>query len=213
MKLLSYMKSGNIYADKAKEYHHLLTSSVIISRIKDKGEVFSRLSSLKLEKGYHLGLKLADMNTSEIGDVSDFYVYDNDGNIDWDIIKYLHAQPTAMSAWQIYLLLTSKTIMPVFWHGGYIFRKFIFKSEDLETIEPLASVDIHLLSDNGFVLPQVSIRNDSDTNNSIADIVCCYWNEWKGLVREHTRVRFNGNNIESCIHLKDFIVYEYNCGR
>lgn len=210
--LLEYIDSNNIYSDKGIEYHQVLSSSVIKTvNVKDKGEVFFRLNSLKLEEGYKLGLRLANSNTDDIGDESNFYVYGNGITEDKDILKYLRATPTAMAAWQVYLLMTSNTVMPVFWHGGYIVRTFIFKEDDLNSIKQLKIMDLSDLYKGNRLLPAVSIKSEGK-NRTIADIYCCFWNDWKGLVREHSRVVFEDSEVKSYEVVDEFVYYKYDCG-
>lgn len=212
-RLLEHIPSTNIYADNAIDYHKVLKTSVVkLPDIKNKGEVFSKLSSIGLMDGYHLGLKLADENTSDLGDISKFFVYNDSGKEDFDIIKYIKAKPTTLSAWQVYLLMTSYTIMPVVWHGGYEVRRFILQEEDVRYIKQLTHLDLSALSKAGVLLPSVNIDKDESTGKLVAHVFCCYWNEWKGLVRERATIVFTDNRIESFDKEDVFIFYKYDCG-
>lgn len=211
--MLDYINSANIYSDKAVEYHKLLRTSVIkTASIKNKGEVFSTLSSLELVPDYNLGLRLANGNTSDIGDESNFYVYNDSGVEDAKILSYLSANPTPMSAWQVYLLMTSPTVMPVFWHGGYIIRDFIFNESNLDEISHLQNLDLSAIKNQGLLFPSVNIEKEESTDRTIAHVFCCYWNEWKGLVREHATVVFDGNCITDFQQEDLNIFYPYDCG-
>lgn len=140
-----------------------------------------------------------------------FYVYGNGLSEDKDILKYLRVKPTAMAAWQVYLLMTSNTVMPVFWHGGYIVRTFIFKEDDLNSIKQMKILDLSDLCKGNRLLPTVSIQTEG-ANRIIADIYCCYWNNWKGLVREHSRVVIEDSEVESYDVVDEFVYYKYDCG-
>lgn len=86
--------------------------------------VFSVLSSIKLKEGYHLELQYAD----EIswGPTKLLYVIDdNSGERDQSILNYIRSNPSAMSAWQVYLLETS----PLLWYRGYTERIFLFQKK------------------------------------------------------------------------------------
>ena len=214
---LRYIETANVYSEKGEAYHKILTESVVKTEdIKDKSEVFSRLSFLKMKDGYHLGLRLADMNTTNSGDESNFFAYDETGNEDKDILKYLRVVPSAMAAWQVYLLMTSPTVMPVFWHGGYIRRKFIFKKTDLDTIKALDYLDISCLTEAVQILPKIELapveesENESDSYYQ-ADVYCCYWNEWKGLVKEHARILMNDSEVISYSIEDSEVLHEYDC--
>ena len=212
-RFLDYIEKGNIYSEKGKSYHKILTESVVQTDIlKDKQEVFSQLNSIGMKQGYHLGLRLADMNTSAIGDESNFFAYDEYGKEDTDIIKYIKVNPSAMAAWQIYLLKTSPTMMPVFWHGGYIRRKFIFQEADVNSIDVFKYLDTSgLVGDKG-LLPHVSFMTTGENEEHIADVYCCYWNEWKGLVREHAQITMRAGEISKYEIVSNDVLYEYDCG-
>lgn len=211
--MIDYINTANIYSDKAVEYHDVLRTSVTkTTSIKNKGEVFSRLSSIELIPGYSLGLRLANGNTSDIGDESNFYVYNDSGVEDVKVLSYLKADPTPMSAWQVYLLMTSPTVMPVFWHGGYIIRKFIFTEFDLSEINQLRNIDLSALKDQGLLFPSVKIDESNISNKITAHVFCCYWNEWKGLVREHATIVFEGNVVVDFKQEDMNIFYPYDCG-
>ena len=193
------------------DIHDIIRNSIVKTiGIKDKGELFNRAKALSLKSGYRLGLHLADNGTHEIGDESYFYIFDDHGiehkifqsRIDPEDVdtSLINVMPTAMGAWQLYLLITSPTIMPVFWHGGYIVRKFIFSVDDLKSIEPIEHLDFSTLNHDGLLLPDVIMSEDGKE----ADVYCCYWNDWKGLVREHMRIRFNSDSTASILSKDEF---------
>lgn len=201
------------------EIHDIILNSIVkTTGIKDKGELFNRAKALSLKPGYWLGLHLANDETQAIGDESYFFIFDGHGtehkifrskldsdNVDTSLISVM---PTAMGAWQLYLLITSPTVMPVFWHGGYIVRKFIFSVEDLKLIEPIEHLDFSTLNHDGLLLPIVIMSVDGKE----ADVYCCYWNDWKGLVREHMRIRFNADGTASILSEDEFTFFKYDCG-
>lgn len=191
------------------QIHHIITKSIVkTTNIKDKGEFFYRAKALKPKEGWKLGLKLADDNTTDIGDESEFFLYnskDERRKIDSGGIL---VQPTAMGAWQYYLLMTSPTIMPVVWHGGYICRNFIFTVEDLSRIKPLKKYDFSILNKDGLLLPKVELAPDGKS----AEVFCTFFNDWKGLVREHVTVTFNSDGSAFIGEPDTFVFYPYDCG-
>ena len=205
---LTYIDSGNIFAAKAKDYHWRIKTN--LDSLKKKGDdaVFYDLDALSLEDGYHMGLRIAEQQG--MGDESNFYVYDQNGQEDKDILKYVRVNDTPMGAWQLYLLMTSPTLFPTFWHGGYIERKFILQEKDLYEIEPINCYDLSKLAIQSMIYPSVTIkRNDGVT---AADILCCYWNEWKGLVREHIEIQMQYSKVISYREKEKFVIYKYDCG-
>lgn len=214
----------NTYSIKGEDFYKKRIGSVVRTKdIKDKSEVFSSLTSLKMDEGWKLGLKLADNQTHNIGDESWFYCYDNQNQVEKELQKHINLVTTEMGAWEMYLLMSSSTVMPTFWHGGYIRRKFLFDISDLEQIDALHGKDLSILMNDGQLLPKVSIELDMSNKESedffatseakyIANVYCCYWNEWKGLVREHIRMEISGNKIVSYENVGDYIFYKYDCG-
>ena len=191
----------NAYSAKATDFHW---------QLKKKGNdtIFNDLDALSLKDGYHIGLRIAEQQG--IGDESNFYVYNQDNEKDMDLLKYIHVDETQMGAWQVYLLMTSPTMLPTFWHGNYIKRKFILEKKDLFEIEALKYYDLSDLAQDSMSYPSVSI--ESNDGVTIAHVYCCYWNEWKGLVREHVKMSICNGKVESCENVGDFVIYKYHCG-
>ena len=209
----------NDFSLSGMEIHDIITNSIVKTKdIKDKGELFNCAKALSLKSGYKLGLHIADENTPAIGDESYFFLYDSNRvehrigksriNPDELNTSLINVAPTAMGAWQLYLLITSPTIMPVFWHGGYNVRKFIFSVDDLKAIEPIQNLDLTTLNHDGLLLPVVTMSKDGKT----ADVYCCYWNDWQGLVREHVQVTFNPDGSASMGKPDQYVFYKYDCG-
>ena len=210
---LAYIDEGNIFSSKAKDYHWRLKTN--LDSLKKKGDdaVFWDLDALSLGEGYHLGLHVAAQQG--MGDESNFYVYDKNGEEDKDLLKYIHVDETAMGAWQVYLLMTSPTLLPTFWHGGYIERKFILYGnsmydDNVFTIEPLGTYDLSCLIKQDFLYP--SVRTEKSSDGIKANIYCCYWNEWEGLVREHVEMQIQNGKVTSYEGKDKFVIYKYDCG-
>lgn len=218
-KFLNSFDRINPYSIKGKDIHHVISDSIVLTEsLKDKGELFFHAKSLSLKNGYKLGLRIANENTNDIGDESRFFIYDNNGK-EYPIHKSLYdlnkvdcsliqVEPSTMGAWELYLLMTSPTIMPVVWHGGYICRNFIFSINDLKRIKPITDLDFSILDKDGLLLPSVKLSADKTS----ADVYCSYWNDWEGLVREHALVNFKPDGTASIKSVDKFTFYEYDCG-
>lgn len=206
--LMSYIGNGNFFASKAKYYHWRIKTN--LDSLKKKGDdaVFYDLNSLSLEKGYHMGLRTAEQEG--MGDESNFYIYDKDDVEDKDLLKYIHAEETAMGAWQVYLLMTSPTLLPTFWHGDYIRRKFILEERDLYDIVPLSTSDLSTLANQDIIYPSVEIKREADIVT--ANVFCCYWSEWGGLIRDHIEMQIQNGKVTSYEDKGSFVLYKYDCG-
>ena len=205
---LAYIDEGNIFSAKAKDYHWRIKTN--LDSLKKKGDdaVFYDLDELSLEDGYHIGLRTAEQQG--MGDESNFYVYGKDNDEDKDLLKYIHLDETPMGAWQIYLLMTSPTLLPTFWHGGYIERKFILQEKDLYEIEVLSCYALSDLKARNMLYPDVEVKRNGDILT--ASVYCCYWNEWEGLVREHVEIQVCNGKVTSYEEKGKFIIFKYHCG-
>ncbi|MBD5504760.1 MAG: hypothetical protein HDR09_13775 [Lachnospiraceae bacterium] len=195
--------------------------SVLNKAVKDHSakEVFLFLDKLSFNnrlpyKDSEIKLHVATNGVNSMGDESYFYIGE-EPNIDNELHKSLKADSSVEAAWQIYLLFTSSTVMPVFWHGGYIVRDYIFDEASINNIEagfdgekPLECFDLRGLSKANLLLPEVLMSTDGRT----ADVYCTYWNDWMGLVRDHVKILFLKNGKVKLTQIDPLILFEYDCG-
>lgn len=189
---------------KFGRYFHELLSQIVMDCTPEL--VFSVLDKLSIGRST-LKLHVATSEIHDTGDKSYFYIGD-DENCDCKIYKHLKAEPSIEAAWQIYLLLYARTVMPVFWHGAYFVRHYIFDEAMLNDYVPLECYDISGLSRENLLLPEVTLSPDGRT----ADVYCTYWNDWKGLVRDHIQITFRNNGRIDLVELEPLCLFEYNCG-
>lgn len=110
-----------------------------------------------------------------------------------------------MGAWQAYLLYIAPTILPTFWHGGYIKREFFFDRENYKGITlswATGNVDVKLSQ-----IPRSSVV----MKEGMAIVSCPYWDDWRGLVLESVEVSFNADGTVTLTPHAE-VLYEYNCG-
>lgn len=200
----SILKTQTNELSKFGQKFHSLLNQIITDNTPEL--VFSMLNKLSLTCG-NLKLHVATSETHDIGDESYFYIGD-DENRDYKIYKHLKAEPSIEAAWQIYLLRYASTVMPVFWHGGYIVRDYVFDEASLNDYVPLECYDISGLSRENLLLPEVNLSPDG----RIADVYCTYWNDWKGLVRDHVQLTFLHNGKVKVTEIEPLCLFEYNCG-
>ena len=197
-------------------FHSVLNKAVKEHSAK---EVFLFLGKLLFNnrlpyKDSEIKLHVASNDVNSMGDESYFYIGE-EPNIDNELYKRLKADSSVEAAWQIYLLFTSSTAMPVFWHGGYIVRDYIFDEASINNIEagfngekPLECFDLRGLSKANLLLPEVLMSTDGRT----ADVYCTYWNDWMGLVRDHVKILFLKNGKVKLTQIEPLILFEYDCG-
>lgn len=214
-------ESHNVYAKVGQDYLKVIEKIVKDINQPDKSYLFETLDCMQLEEGYSLGLRLAEHKG--MGDESWFFTYQKHigpeeylNKLDFITAKFedrlqldhIFVQKTEMGAWQAYLYSIAITLLPVYWHGGYIMRKYVFMLDDLANIFIDANSEalLHLRDFQGRVSPEVMIQGDKAT------IQVCFWNEWRGLVRDTVEIRFEGNRVVSFECVKTEVLIEYNCG-
>lgn len=186
------------------------------------GSLFYTLNCLSLEEGFTLKLKLAEQTGT--GDTSTFYAIKEDqgekpvigiipapatleGN---DLpLPYIKVKRNAMGIWQAFLMYVSRTMLPTFWHGGYITRTYIFGHNDLKQINAIYNKrhdEGPLYGIRDVLTPQVKMRGNEGT------IECCYWSEWKGLIKEYYSVKYGEETVAEFKLKKVDVLYEYDCG-
>lgn len=206
----------NGLAQIGKEFHSLLKKAVKHNSVQEVLESLDKLS-FKSELSFgdsEIKLHVASSEGCSSGDESYFYIGDGNKRDD-KLYKRLIAEPSMDAAWQIYLLFTSSTVMPVFWHGGYIVRDYIFDEAVINDIEvafhgdkPLECYDLRSLSKENLLLPEVVMSPDGRT----ADVYCTYWNDWKGLVRDHIQISFLKNGRIKMTQVEPIVLFKYDCG-
>ena len=198
------LKTQTNELSKFGQKFHALLNQIITDNTPEL--VFSMLDKLSLTCG-NLKLHVATSDTHDIGDESYFYIGD-DENRGYKIYKHLKAESSIEAAWQIYLLRYASTVMPVFWHGGYIVRDYVFDEASLNGYVPLECYDMSGLSRANLLLPEITLTPDGRT----ANVFCTYWNDWKWLVRDHLQIAFLKNGKIKLTEIEPLRLFEYNCG-
>lgn len=215
--LLTILNSTNEYGLLGAEFHHLLTNA---NSDKVNSEIHNKVSNLlnRLEIQGELQIRFAKHEGT--GDSSWFYCKEdaengikNRFNANNLLFKRIKSDCTALSAWQIYLLYTAPTILPLFWHGGYERRKYIFCNEDFMNVRLFHGDKLFWNIDVSGILEQYDLCPKVEINDNIAIITACYWNNWKGLVKETVTIKFMKDNSFSINKdVKSEVIYSYECG-
>ena len=213
--LLSILDSTNEYGLVGAEFHKFLKD-----KQSDSQALNNKFSSLlnKLELYGDIHIRYAKQEG--MGDSSWFYFKEDVDGTDKDSLtgrkcsfERIKVQPSAMSAWQIYLLKTSNTVLPLFWHGLYNRRKYIFSNDQFKNVKGVRGDKLFNNVDVSGIIEQFNLLPEVEINNGVATVRCCYWNDWKGLVRETVTIYFieDGKfNIDEDV--KTEILYAYDCG-
>ena len=145
------------------------------------------------------------------GDESYFCTLDENNEEELNVSPYLVIsrdtdEMFCAQIWQAYLLYHANAILPYFWHGGYSRRTFIFSEDDINSISALKNRDWTIIAPLEELLPSVFILSDNTCR-----VVCHFWNEWQGMVRETYTYTLKGTHIKD-VEKKQEVLYPYECG-
>lgn len=191
----------------------------------DAEDLLGILNCVKLDSDYHLGMRGVDYGTDDIGDNSWLYCHqgneksykrdtkfnrkcwpDDFINESYEVFYHMSIEMSEMGAWQAYLLSISPTMLPAVWHGLYNSRRYLYTQEDVVAMGPI----LHF-----FPLKRKMIDIKSDLSPKIwirgktVYVSCCYWNNWKGVVRETIAFKYKDDRIVSAKREDETIVYRY----
>ena len=151
------------------------------------------------------------------GDVSRFLLLDRDDRdnpdaiplyVDEDILvsNEMEVERSVYGAWNAYLFIKARNLLPTWWHGGYNRETLLFDKSDLDQIFSQRGRvrDVILKGDD--LRPRV--RMDGDT----AIIESCSWSEWGGLSRETWHILFEGDHVTDFKQVGEKNLYIYDCG-
>lgn len=204
---------SNKYAELGKQFlkNVDLLWSELEDSSKDDHEVISKIfPDVMIMVGSHLHLHKAEHTGS--GDESYFYTQSFiDGTINRDFVSDVviprdTEEFFCQYIWQAYLLSHANAVLPCFWHGGYGQRTFIFSEDDINTIEHLKNRDWTVIASLEELLPKVYV-----TSENTCRVVCHYWNEWEGMVRETHTYTLQGALIIQVEKQRE-VLYPYRCG-
>ena len=216
----------NSFESKGIEFAKKIDYLVKRKDLKTGDSLLKVLDCIKLEKGYHMGLKVA--RDGGLGDESYFYTYcgnedpfkadktsmslsihtpnNSFGRPNAAFYKNFRVEPSEMGAWQIYLLWLAPTILPYWWHGGYIAREYFFDREKADGFIPDWSHNPIKNFQEKIPQPIVTMKDNE------AVVICPYWNNWHGLVLESTPIAFKPDGKFAIKKQRHKVLYEYNCG-
>lgn len=207
---LRYQDIDNVYYKTASKIYSQEMIDIVKYGYREEFVTYllSQLVDLELDAGCSVEINALDNGGQ--GDISQLYVYDEDGNKTADVIKHLKVRQTEIAAWQLYLLHNISTVLPTFWHGEYNRRKYIFKEADINDITPLKYHDLTELFLFKLILPTVTIEKQNEHNCRMI-VGCSYWNEWNGLLREEATITIKNNHVIQ-YDCKSTKYFDYNCG-
>lgn len=178
---------------------------------KKYNDFLNGLDKIKLPNGAKLIVEECKENSGDIGDESRLLIKLPNGETDENIFNHLIVEQSPMGAWQAYLLHKLWHVLPLFWHGNYHARDYIFIKDNVNSISTFTedqrerNAIIALISDFDFT-PEVRESNGKYYVSS------CYWSNFGGLIREYFELTFDGNKIAEIFQFDSKTINKYNCG-
>lgn len=160
-------------------------------------------TSATVDEGFDLKVRPAT-GENGFGSLSSLYVQDESEKSD-EIFRHIKIQRTLSGAWMAYMLSVAPTLMRYFWHGGYGRRKYVLSQYDLASLFDGKGIVLGCKDAADIIHPKVTFEGDT------AYVECCYWNNWKGLVKERSSVRFDGDRVAEVKTVRNTTVYHYCC--
>lgn len=167
----------------------------------------SCLRNLTLQSGWNLDVEIC--KESGLGDDSRLMATNGDVK-DPNIWEYIEVKESPIAAWEVYLLHSLWHVLPHFWHGGYNRRSYIFSKEDVYKIS-------FMISEDRDKLISIILNYIDDLTPEIAKydkyyISCCYWSDWKGLIKELVEITIENNKVKSILNVDKKTLFKYDCG-
>ena len=204
---------SNKYAELGKQFLKkvdLLWSELEKSSKEDHEVINQTFPDVLIMDGSYLHLHRAD--EIALGDESYFYTQSFiDGTVNREFVSDVviprdTEETFCKYVWQVYLLSHANAVFPCFWHGGYGQRTFIFSEDDINTIDHLKNRDWTVIASLEELMPNVYVPCENTCR-----VVCHYWNECEGMVRETYTYTLQGALIVQLEKQKE-VLYPYRCG-
>lgn len=224
-----YSKPDNEYTLKYAEYAETLENIYeTYDYDRDKllkndirGRITQALDKTSIDENLKLFISLPQEGYDGM---AHFQIIDSDENIEeeklywiedyhWDNIK---VEPSAMGAWQMYLLMNSCNMGPLYGHSCY--SDITFYHADRKNFEKNVyqfgygnekPKSLKKALDNVEYHQPIVIYDDS---LKVADVFVMFWSDWGGLIDDSVRVEFLHDGTATCKRGKPKILIEYDCG-
>jgi hypothetical protein len=187
---------------------YLKVASALYQKIEKQSfdSLMSAFNKLSLPANCKLEVELA--KEIGIGDKSKLYI-DQDGVYDTKIWDYIKVDNSPMGAWQVFLLHSAWHLLPMFWHGGYDIRTYIYSANDCHNMKFMREEHSYPIKKRLMAIdlsPEV-VKKDNKYYVSV-----CYWSDWGGLKRELLEITIIENKVSDIFEVDTEVLMPYDCG-
>lgn len=208
-------EARTIYLNAIEQPHddHSFTfamiAQTIVSKIekKDYDLMMKYLDKVILPKGVSFFVEECDQTRRD--DYSKLIIETAGGTRDLDIWNYLKVENSTHGAWQAYFLYKVWHILPLWGHGNYACRTYLYSESDCDNIYPFRtehSFSIRQTAKSLFIKPDV-VKGV----NGKYYVSCCYWSDFSGLKQEIVEVNISPDNKTSFKDIAEKTLHKYDC--
>lgn len=199
----AFNESGNVATGD-----YLNVASILYQKIEKElyNNLMPVLDKLSLPNNCKLEIELA--KEIGIGDKSKLYI-DQNGIYDTKIWEYIIVEDSPMGAWQAFLLHSAWRLLPMFWHGGYDRRTYIYSTNDCHNMKFMREEHSYPIKKH---LMAIDLSPEVVKKSNKYYISVCYWSDWGGLKRELLEITIIENKVSDIFEVDTEVLMPYNCG-
>ena len=150
-------------------------------------------------------------DSDSIGDWSRLFIQMPDGNRSESVFEFLRFEDTCMGGWQAFLLHQLWHYLPLWWHGNYEKRRYLYSAED----EPPFEKPLPYFAKKVWISPdfsQLDLAPEIRSHEGKYYISACFWTSFGGLIREYISLTLNEGRMTSFFPFYSKTLVEYDCG-
>ena len=207
-----YLKAVAASGNGADEYS-VRTARALREAVYDKeyDSVLTILDKAVLPDGHLFGIQICEMESDSLGDWSRPFIQDPDGYRNKSVFEFLRFEDSCPGAWQAFLLHEMWHYLPLWWHGNYDKRHYLYSPED----QPLFDHPLPYFAKKVWISPDFSrfdLAPEVRTLEGKYYISSCYWTSFGGLIREYAKLTFKDEMLDGFYVFDEKTLVEYDCG-
>ena len=174
--------------------------------------VLSVLDRAVLPDGHSFGIRICDMESGSLGDWSRPFIRTPDGKRSESIFDFLCFEDSCEGAWHAFLLHQMWHYLPLWWHGNYDKRRYLYSPEDSPVFKdplPYFGKKVVMISPD---ISRFDLSPEIRTLEGKYYVSSCFWTNFGGLIREYVVFTLSAGRMEGFYAFDKKTLVEYDCG-